>query len=106
MSGEQPSVAAPVPLVLPAELTHAQGRTVLAMLVQTLRAEPQGAVVLDGSPLTRFDSTALAVVLESRRTALAQGRAFAVRSLPAPLRELAGLYGVQDLLPDAAAEAS
>ncbi|KAF1023178.1 MAG: hypothetical protein GAK30_00631 [Paracidovorax wautersii] len=86
------------PLVLPAELTHQQGRVAQAMLIQTIRAQRTGDVVLDGSQLVRFDSTALAVVLACRRAALAQQQNFAVRQLPPHLQELATLYGVQDLL--------
>ena len=56
----------------------------------------------DASALDRFDSSALAVLLECRREALALGKSFAVTQLPARLRELATLYGVADLLPAAA----
>jgi phospholipid transport system transporter-binding protein len=38
------------------------------------------------------------VLLECRREALAQGKSFAVARMPARLRELAGVYGVSDLL--------
>jgi phospholipid transport system transporter-binding protein len=51
--------------------------------------------------LTRFDSSALAVLLECRREASALGRSFAVRGLSPRLRELASLYGVAGLLPTA-----
>ena len=37
--------------------------------------------------------------LECRREALTLGKTFSVRGLPARLRELAGLYGVGELLP-------
>ena len=43
------------------------------------------------------------VLLECRREALALGKAFSVHQLPARLRDLAGLYGVGELLPAAAA---
>ena len=89
-------------LVLPEELTHAQAPACCRMLVQALKAEP-GAVVADASALSRFDSSALAVLLECRRESLAIGKAFTVHQLPARLRELAGLYGVGELLPAAAA---
>lgn len=98
-----PNGAQDVPLVLPAEITHEQGRTALAMLSQAIHTQREGAVVLDGSRLERFDSTALAVVLACRRAVLAQGRGFAVRNLPADVQELANLYGVQELLGGAAA---
>lgn len=84
-------------LVLPAELTHAQAPACARMLVQALRSEPQ-QVVADASPLQQFDSSALAVLLECRREALVQGKTFAVAGLPPRLQELAGVYGVSELL--------
>lgn len=87
-------------LVLPAELTHAQATAALRMLLQGLRAQT-GAVVVDAAALVRFDSSAIAVLLECRRESLAMGRSFAVRGLPARLAALGGLYGVADLLPAA-----
>jgi phospholipid transport system transporter-binding protein len=89
-------------LILPAELTLQQASACLQMLVQGLKASKETDVVADVSVLQRFDSSALAVLLECRREALAMGKHFSVSSLPARLRELAGLYGVSDLLPEAA----
>jgi len=88
-------------LVLPAQLTHAEAAACTRMLAQAMRAEPQ-QVVADASGLQEFDSSALAVLLECRREALLQGKAFAVAHLPARLRQLAGVYGVADLLAPAA----
>ena len=83
-------------LVLPAELTHSQANTCLGMLrARAARAEQ---VLVDASALTRFDSSALAVLLECRRDALHDGKPFAVRGLPARLQELAQVYGVRELL--------
>ena len=87
-------------LVLPAELTHAQATASLRMLLQGLRSQ-SGAVVVDATALTRFDSSALAVLLECRREGFSLGRSFAVRGLPQRLADLAGLYGVAELLPAA-----
>jgi len=87
-------------LVLPAELTHAQASACVRMLVQALRSASGTEVVADASALQRFDSSALAVLLECRREALVLGRQFAVSQLPARLRALAALYGVAGLLPD------
>ncbi|MCX7203433.1 MAG: STAS domain-containing protein, partial [Burkholderiales bacterium] len=50
---------------------------------------------LDLSGLTHFDSTAVAVLIALRREA-PHGPAF--RGVPANLRKLAGLYGVETLL--------
>ena len=89
-------------LVLPAEITHEQAGACSRMLGQGLRSQPETAVVADAGALTRFDSSALAVLLDCRREALALGKTFAVARLPARLRDLAALYGVADLLPAAA----
>lgn len=88
-------------LVLPAELTHAEAPACCRMLAQALRSEPGSQAVADASALRRFDSSALAVLLECRREALALGKAFAVTQLHPRLRDLAELYGVSELLPAA-----
>jgi phospholipid transport system transporter-binding protein len=88
-------------LVLPAELTHEQAPACCRMLTQGLRSQPGSAVVADAGALAHFDSSALAVLLECRREAMALGKTFAVARLPARLRELAALYGVAELLPAA-----
>ena len=85
-------------LVLPAELTHEQALACCRMLTQGLRSQREAAVVADAGALSHFDSSALAVLLECRREALALGKTFSVSRLPARLRELAVLYGVADLL--------
>jgi phospholipid transport system transporter-binding protein len=89
-------------LVLPAVLTHDQAGGCARMLAQAVRASREDVIVADASALDRFDSSALAVLLEARREALALGKTFAVRKLPARLRALAGLYGVEPLLAPAA----
>jgi phospholipid transport system transporter-binding protein len=86
-------------LILPAELTHSQATACSRMLAQALRSDPEKAVVADAGALTRFDSSALAVLLECRREALALGKTLSVASLPVRLCELATLYGVAELLP-------
>jgi phospholipid transport system transporter-binding protein len=87
-------------LVLPAELTHAHASACQRMLAQALRAQPGTAAVADASQLRAFDSSALAVLLDCRREALANGKTFSVSRLPPKLRELATLYGVAELLPE------
>ena len=89
-------------LVLPPELTHRQATACLRMLLQGLRVHRDNAVVVDASPMTTFDTSALAVLLECRREAVAVGKTFAVHGLPAALRGMAGLYGVGTLLAPAA----
>ena len=88
-------------LVLPAELTHEQAPACCRMLAQALRSDPSTQAVADASELRRFDSSALAVLLECRREALALGKTFAVSHLNPRLRALATLYGVAELLPTA-----
>ena len=89
-------------LVLPEELTHAQAGACCRMLVQGLRSQAEPAVVADAGALSRFDSSALAVLLECRREALVVGKTFSVSRMPPRLRELAALYGVAELLVAAA----
>lgn len=94
-------------LVLPAELTHPQAPVCLKMLRDAARAQPAGTQLLvDATPLQRFDSSALAVLLEFRRDCLLDGKGFAVRGLTPHLHTLAGLYGIADLLAPPPADAA
>ena len=87
-------------LTLPAVVTHAQAlETTLGLKAQV--ASQAADVVLDAAALMQFDSSVLAVMLACRRAALAAGKTFAVHGLPARLGQLAGLYGVADLIPAA-----
>ncbi len=86
-------------LVLPKELTQSQATACLRMLVQGLRSQSGSDVVVDATGLSRFDSAALAVLLEFRRESLAVGKRFSIRGLPARLGDLATLYGIVELLP-------
>ena len=86
-------------LVLPNELTHSQATACLALLLQGLRSHRDVQVVVDATGLNRFDSAALAVLLEFRRECLALGKHFSIQGLPGRLRDLAALYGIADLLP-------
>lgn len=85
-------------LVLPKELMHSHATACLRMLVQGLRSQSGPEVVVDASGLSRFDSAALAVLLEFRRESLAVGKRFSILGLPAPLGDLANLYGIAELL--------
>lgn len=84
-------------LVLPSELTHKQATACLRMLVQGLPSQA-AKVVVDAAALKRFDSSALAVLLEFRRTSMSQGKGFELRNLSSRLADLARLYGVAELL--------
>ena len=88
-------------LLLPARLTHEVAASSLHALGVVLAGETGTQVVADASALQEFDSSALAVLLACRRQVLAAGKMFSVRGLPPRLRQLAGLYGVQGLLPAA-----
>ena len=88
-------------LVLPPKLTHDEAPACSYMLQQGLAGQADSATVVDASALVHFDSSALAVLLECRRESSALGRGFAVKGLPARLRELATLYGIAGLLPAA-----
>jgi phospholipid transport system transporter-binding protein len=85
-------------LVLPADLTRNQASACLQMLVQGLKALSDVVVVVDAGALARFDSSALAVLLELRRESRAQGKSLRIRALPERLRDLATVYGIAELL--------
>jgi phospholipid transport system transporter-binding protein len=84
-------------LNLPATMTHEVAPACLSELRDGLQHEA-ATVVVDGERLKRFDSSALAVLLELRRECAKAGKVFAVQKLPARLRDLAALYGIDALL--------
>ena len=86
------------PLKLPVQLLHDQANACLAQWVAQLPAAIPPVVALDASALQEFDSSVLAVLLGLRREVLQRGSTLQVECLSARLRELAGLYGVIDLL--------
>jgi phospholipid transport system transporter-binding protein len=83
---------------LPATLTLRDAPAVL----ETLRgafALSQGDVWrIDAAPVTQLDTSALAVLLECARIAVAGGRRLEITGVPPRLEELARLYGVEELL--------
>ncbi len=86
-------------LVLPATLTAREANDTRRLLLQALGAlVDRNEVVVDASNLKRFDSAALAVLLECERAAQAAGKPFHVRQWPDHLLALAHLYGVDALL--------
>ena len=92
-------------LLLPASVTAREANDTRRLLLQALKAEPEASVVVDASNLTRFDSSALAVLLECQRAAEASGKSFELRQPPAKLAALAKLYGIDALLIPASAGA-
>ena len=86
-------------LSLPVELTHGQAKACLAQLIAGLDAQAASPVVVDATSLVRFDSSALAVLLELRRACQRAAKTLVVQGLPRHLSDLATLYGVEGLLP-------
>lgn len=85
-------------MTLPDVLTLKEARLVMEReLAPGIRAA-DSSVVLDASKVNRLDTSALAVLLECRRQALALNKTFVVQAVPARMRELAELYGVTELL--------
>lgn len=74
-------------------------------IAQAARLRNDGLALLDGgivavdlAGVAEVDSSALAVLLAWKRAAGGQGRVLEVRSPPASLTSLAGLYRLTDLL--------
>jgi phospholipid transport system transporter-binding protein len=91
-------------LKLPAQLTHDRAEACVADLRKALpnafaEAGPGQSAMLDAGALEHFDSSALAVLLACRRMALDAGRGLTIQGLPPRLRQLAGLYGIAELIP-------
>jgi phospholipid transport system transporter-binding protein len=93
-------------LLLPETLTLVEASDTLRLLKVSLEREADPLLVIDGAQLRRFDSTALAVLLECRRLAEAWGKRFQLHSLPEGLVELARLYGMDEVLGLVPAEAA
>jgi phospholipid transport system transporter-binding protein len=87
-------------LRLPAVVTHDRADACAKALRKALTLSRKIALVVrvDAGALQQFDSSVLAVLLDCRRAAVAMGLSFKVDHLPPRLRQLAGLYGVSDLL--------
>lgn len=85
-------------LVLPAEITNQQARSAAAALQHGLEAVQGAQVLVDASAMLKFDSSALAVLLQCRREALKRGKSFAVQGISSRLHDLATLYGIDGLL--------
>ena len=85
-------------LRLPETLTLDDATAALAALAQALRSDAGATATVDAAGLRRFDSAALAVLLDCRRLAQAAGKGFAVHGAPPKLAELARLYGLDALL--------
>ena len=64
----------------------------------TSRTDLPERLVIDFEGITDIDSSAVALLLEWRREALARGKTLEFVNLPANLVALAQLYGVADLI--------
>jgi phospholipid transport system transporter-binding protein len=62
------------------------------------RSDLPDRLTIDFSAITAVDSSAVALLLEWRRRALAKGKQLVFVNLPAPLLALSELYGVADLV--------
>ena len=82
---------------LPTTLTLAEAKAAAEEIARAA-GEGAGSLQVDARALHAFDTSAIAVLLEGRRCAIAAGRAFGVQGAPAAMVELAGLYGVAGLL--------
>lgn len=86
-------------LALPHILTLREAKNALGCLLPAIvHQAASGDVCVSAGALEKFDSSALAVLLECRRETIAAGRGFSVQALPDALRGLAAVYGVSDLL--------
>jgi phospholipid transport system transporter-binding protein len=83
-------------------LTHCEAMAERARLLAAISA---GCRRIDLGALSSFDSSALAVMLAALRAQAGSGEAIALVAMPDKLRELARLYGLDELLSLAMAEA-
>jgi phospholipid transport system transporter-binding protein len=86
-------------LALPDTLTMSTAAQALLALEPRLAGNGRALVEVDASPLRDYDSAALAVLLQLRRSAQAGGGDLRISGIPQPLADLAQLYGVDAALP-------
>ena len=80
-------------------MTFANARGALAQLESALAdGESSAAVTIDCAALTEFDSTAVATILALQRRCSLANKTLRCVNLPANLRKLAALYGVDSLI--------
>jgi len=68
------------------------------LLAAACAGRPDASLSIDLAGLSEFDSAALGVLFEWQRRVVALGGQLHFANLPAKLRTLAGLYGVEALL--------
>lgn len=84
---------------LPERLTLEEAGSALTTLLKRVAQEPGPEVQVDASALQDCDSSAVAVLLEVRRSLAAQGKNLRVVNWPERLQALVTLYGLRELLP-------
>ena len=91
-------------LQLPARATLEEAAALAATLPAAV-ASGSGVMAIDASALQAYDSSTIALLLQAQRAAQAAGRTVRIDGAPAPLVQLARLYGVDELLPLSSAAA-
>jgi phospholipid transport system transporter-binding protein len=86
-------------LKLPAVASLEQAPALLHEVDAALAAAGTQALRIDASALAEFDTSAVALLLHAQREARTRGATLHVVGAPPKLRELARLYGVDELLP-------
>ena len=99
------ATAADAVVALPASVTMQQASAVLRQVESALPAAG-GRLAIDAGALQAFDTSLIAVLLQTLRSAQVRGTAVQVVRAPAKLVDLASLYGVLPLLPLRTAEGS
>ena len=88
-------------LTLPPTLTHNEAKDCLQAFLRVLGEGSQplmGPVHINARPLTQFDSSALAVLLELKRRLLELGEELVIEEPTEALLSLVKVYGVADFL--------
>jgi len=86
------------------EQAHLDQAAALAAQLPAALAGSEGPFTIDASAVKAYDTSTIALLLQARRLSTAAGRGFSVTGAPAQLKQLAELYGVEELLslsPDA-----
>ena len=90
--------AAQVALGLPSTVTHNEAVSCLEQLRVGVQSWRDNSVRIDASAISKFDTSALAVLLQFKREVHSLGKHLRLSGLPKQLQELANLYGVQSVI--------
>jgi phospholipid transport system transporter-binding protein len=83
---------------LPPSVTLKDAQAILESLRQSFAADGGDVWRIDAAPVTQLDTSALAVLLECSRMAVAGKRKMQIVNPPPRMSDLAHLYGVDGLL--------